>query len=87
MSFLLSLPGMVGAAFVVALVLGWLLPERWKAVACVLAILAALFAVARIVFAGAAVTDVLFAALWAAVGAFPGGAVGSWAYRRFSRSA
>lgn len=87
MSFLLSLPGMVGSAFVVALILGWLLAERWKTVACVLAILAALFAVARIVIAGAAVTDVLFATLWAAVGAFPGAALGSWVRRRFTGSA
>ena len=90
MSFLLSIEGMLAAAFVVALVLGILFPKRWKTTAWVLTGLAAAYAAVRLTFAApgsAHVSDIIFAALWAALGAFPGAALGSWLQRRFRRSA
>jgi uncharacterized membrane protein YfcA len=88
LSFLLTLYGMIGTAFVLALVLGFLLPKRWKTIGCVLPALAAAFAAVRLASGQSnEVTDIVFAALWAAIGAFPGAALGAWLHTRFSRSA
>ena len=88
MSFLLTLPGMVVTGFVAALILGMVFARHWKAVGCALTALAAAFAAVRLVTApGSQLFDIFFAALWAAIGAFPGAAIGSWIYRRFRPSA
>jgi hypothetical protein len=69
---------MIGAALVVALVLAFLFPSRWKVIGLALAVAAALFAAVRMVGGSATGLDILFAALWAALGAFPGAALGRW---------
>jgi uncharacterized membrane protein YfcA len=88
LSFLLSIEGMLGTAFVAGLVLGFLLPMHWKAVAAALTALAAAYAAVRIIAGEASsALDIIFAALWAAIGAFPGAALGSWISGRLRRSA
>ena len=90
MSFLITIEGMLAAAFVVALVLGIILPKWWKTVGWVLPLLAAIFAAIRLTtsteHSSTEGLDIPFAALWAALGAYPGAALGSWLHRRFSRS-
>jgi hypothetical protein len=86
LSFLLSLQGMIAAAFVAGFAVGILLPKRWKTFAWAVPIAAALFAAVRLTHGSADPSDILFAALWAALGSFPGAALGSWIRRRFSRS-
>jgi hypothetical protein len=90
LTFLLSIEGMVTAAFVVGLVLGFLLPSQWKLIGGGLAILAAAFAAVRLTsladHQSTEVLDIAYAALWAALGAFPGAALGSWVHRLFGRS-
>ena len=87
MSFLLTLPGMVATGFVAGLILGMAFANQWKTVGCALTALAAAFAAVRLVTApGSQLFDIFFAALWAAIGAFPGAAVGSWIYSRLRRS-
>jgi len=91
LSFLLTIEGMIAAAFVLGLILGFLLPSRWKSIGWGLAILAASFAAVRLTslpdHQSTQVLDIAYAALWAALGAFPGAALGSWVHRRFKRSA
>jgi prolipoprotein diacylglyceryltransferase len=89
LSVLVTIPGMVATAFVVALVLGALMPARWKTIGWVLPLLAAAYTALRLAtdHGSAGWSDILFAALWAAIGAFPGAAIGSWLYSRFRRSA
>jgi len=77
---------MIAAAFVAGFAVGILLPKRWKTFAWGVPIAAALFAGVRLTQASAGASDLLFAALWAALGGFPGAALGSWIHRRFSRS-
>jgi hypothetical protein len=48
LSFLLTLQGMIATAFVVALLLGLLLPNRWKTIGWALAAVAAGFAAVRL---------------------------------------
>jgi hypothetical protein len=90
LTFLLSIEGMITAAFVVGSVLGFLLPSRWKLIGCGLAVLAAAFAAVRLTsladHQSTEVWDIAYAALWAALGAFPGAALGSWVHRLFGRS-
>jgi uncharacterized protein YneF (UPF0154 family) len=87
LSFLLTIEGMLTTAFVAGLVLGFFLPRHWKATGWVLAGLAGLFAAIRLAEQQSTqATDILFAALWAAIGAFPGAALGSWIARRLRRS-
>ena len=87
MSFLLSIEGMIAAAFVAGLVLGLAFSNRWKTVGWGLTGLAAAYAMVRLATHQANVPDIFFAAMWAAIGAFPGAALGSWIYRRFKRAA
>jgi hypothetical protein len=89
LSFLLTLQGMIATAFAVAFLLGLLLPNRWKTIGWAVAALAAAFAAVRLAVSAdrsLRILDIGFAALWAALGAFPGAALGSWIHRRFSRS-
>jgi prolipoprotein diacylglyceryltransferase len=88
LSFLLGIGGMIGAAFVVALVLAFLLPNRWITIGWVLAALAAAFAAVRQVTdpRAAEIVDIPYAALWAALGAFPGAALGSAVHKLLKRS-
>jgi uncharacterized membrane protein YfcA len=83
LSFLLTIEGMLAACFVVAVILGLLLPDRWKTVGWALTALAAAYAAVRAILGAGQLTDIFFAALWAALGAFPGAALGSWVRRRF----
>ena len=87
MSFLLTIEGMLATCFVVAVVLGLMLPNRWKAVGWGLTALAAAYAAVRVAVSAGQVVDIPYAALWAALGAFPGAALGCWVHRRFKRSA
>jgi hypothetical protein len=91
LSFLLTIEGMIATAFVIAGVMGILLPKRWKTIGWVLPMLAAAFAAVRLVsladHRSREGLDIPFAALWAALGAYPGAALGSWLHRRFIRSA
>jgi uncharacterized membrane protein YfcA len=90
LTFLLTIEGMVAAAFVFGLVLGFLLPSRWKLIGGGLAVLAAAFAAVRLAsladHQSTEVFDIAYAALWGALGAFPGAALGSWVHRRLKRS-
>jgi uncharacterized membrane protein YjjP (DUF1212 family) len=86
LSFLLGIPGMLTSSFVAGLILALMLPGRWKLVGCALAALAAVFAATRFILGSAQATDIPFAALWAALGAFPGAALGSWLRSRFTPS-
>jgi hypothetical protein len=90
LTFLLSIEGLLTAAFVVGLVLGFLLPSRWKLIGGGLAVLAAAFAAVRLTsladHQSTDVLDIAYAALWGALGAYPGAALGSWIHRRFNRS-
>jgi hypothetical protein len=81
LSLLLTIPGMIGTSFILGLLLGVLLPRRWKTIGWVLAALAALYAA---VHHSTEWADVFFAALWAAIGAFPGAALGSWLRQRMT---
>jgi uncharacterized membrane protein YfcA len=87
LSLLLSIQGLLTSAFIAGLILAFLLPARWKLVGCALAALAACFAAIRLIVGSAEAADIPFAALWAALGAFPGAALGRWLGNRFSRSA
>ena len=87
MSFLLSIEGMLASCFLVGLAAGAAMPKRWKTAGWGVTALAAAFAAVHVAVAGTPLTDVLYAALWAALGAFPGAAGGSWIRRRVSRSA
>jgi hypothetical protein len=87
LSFLLTIQGMIATAFVAGLVIGILLPRRWKTFGWGVPIAAAVFAAIRLTQGSAEVSDILFAALWAALGGFPGAALGSWLRTRFDRSA
>jgi uncharacterized membrane protein YfcA len=89
LSFLLTLQGMIATAFVVALLLGLLLPNRWKTIGWALAAVAAGFAAVRLTVSAdqpLQILDIGYAALWAALGGFPGAALGSWIHRRFRGS-
>jgi hypothetical protein len=81
LSFLLTIPGMIAAAFIAGVVLGALLHKKWKLAGWAVTALAALFAA---VHHSTEWMDIFFAALWAAIGAFPGAALGGWLRRRIA---
>ena len=87
MSFLLTIQGLLATGLVAGLLLGFAIPARWKLSALVITALAAAFAAVRIVLTNQAATealDIFFAALWGALGAFPGAAAGSWLRNKLS---